>query len=123
MQPCSRSLTSLLPALAANVVRVVAEADQSEPPVVVVDQSVGAASEEALALVALVVQVALRLVAHSLGPRLAGVLAHQAGEAVAIGRGVGTPVLAVVLLALGEGGDAGAGRLRSGGELGRGRPR
>ena len=63
--------------------RVVTVTDQPEPPLAAVHQAVGAAGEEALALVALVVEVALLLVRHRLGPRLARVAPLQQGAAPA----------------------------------------
>ena len=57
--------------------RVVAVTDQPEPPLAAVHQAVGAAGEEALTLVTLVVEVALILVRHRLRPRLARVAPLQ----------------------------------------------
>ena len=76
-------LTSSFSGLAVDVVRVVTVTDQPEPPLAAVHQPVGAAGEEALALVALVVEVALLLVRHRLGPRLARVAPLQQGAAPA----------------------------------------
>jgi len=66
-----------LSALAVDIVGVVAVAEEPEPPLAAVHQAVGAAGEEALALVALVVEVALLLVTHGLGSGLTGVAAPQ----------------------------------------------
>ena len=70
--------------------RIVAVSDETEPSVVGVDKSVGTALEEALSLVAVVVEVAGGLVGDGLGSGAAGFLP---GEAVKPG---GAPAAAVL---------------------------
>ncbi len=57
---------------------IVAVADQAEPTVVDVHETVGTGLQKPLVPVAFVKQVAGRLVGHGLHASLAGVLAHQA---------------------------------------------
>jgi hypothetical protein len=68
---------SSLSALAVDIVRVVAVSEEPEPSLASVIEPVGAAGQEALSLVTLVVEVALILVPHCLGAGLAGVAASQ----------------------------------------------
>ena len=71
-------LTSLGTADTLLVVGIVAVADQAEPTVVDVHETVGTGLQKPLVPVAFVKQVAGRLVGHGLHASLAGVLAHQA---------------------------------------------
>jgi len=68
---------SSLSALAVDIVGVVAVAEEPEPALSTVHETIGAAGQEALALVTLVVEVALILVTHCLGTGLTGVTASQ----------------------------------------------
>ena len=94
-------LTFSLPALAVDIVGVVTVAEEAEPALAAVHQAVGAAGQEALALVALVVEVALLLVAHGLGAGLAGVAAPQA-QAPAILAAGSASVVSIGVLPLGR---------------------
>ena len=77
-------LTSLGSTGAVHVVGIVTTVNQAESAVPIVDQAVGTRLQESLALVAVVVQVAGRLVGGRLGVAvLARLLAYEAARATA----------------------------------------